>query len=383
MMNTIPFTYGRIAVADDFTNRTAELEQLKRNFTAGINTILISPRRWGKSSLVKKASMEVTSQYPDIKVCRLDIFNVRSEEEFYLTLANAVINATSSGWEEVLKSAKEFLSRLVPRIELSPDMQSSVSFGVNLEELKKEPDEILNLAENIAIKKNLRIIVCVDEFQSISRFPHSEDFQKKLRSVWQHHQSVSYCLYGSKRHMLLDIFTNYSMPFYKFGDLMFLQKIDSSHWIPFIKHRFNDTGKEISDEEALLITELTDCHSYYVQQLAQQVWFRTDRICSEEIVKTAHQALVDQLSMLFADITDRLNTLELNLIKAIIAGEKQLSSKETMQKYNLGTSAGVVRQKKILFEKEIIDEINGEIVFIDPLYRYWLGEKMKGGGVKG
>ncbi len=378
MMNTIPFTYGRIAVADDFTNRTAELEQLKRNFTAGINTILISPRRWGKSSLVKKASMEVTSQYPDIKVCRLDIFNVRSEEEFYLTLANAVINATSSGWEEVLKSAKEFLSRLVPRIELSPDMQSSVSFGVNLEELKKEPDEILNLAENIAIKKNLRIIVCVDEFQSISRFPHSEDFQKKLRSVWQHHQSVSYCLYGSKRHMLLDIFTNYSMPFYKFGDLMFLQKIDNSHWIPFIKHRFNDTGKEISDEDALLITELTDCHSYYVQQLSQQVWFRTDKICSEEIVKTAHQALVDQLSMLFADITDRLNTLELNLIKAIIAGEKQLSSKETMQKYNLGTSAGVVRQKKVLFEKEIIDEINGEIVFIDPLYQYWLGEKMKG-----
>ncbi len=378
MMNTIPFTYGRIASADDFTNRTAELEQLKRNFTAGINTILISPRRWGKSSLVKKASMEVTSQYPDIKVCRLDIFNVRSEEEFYLTLANAVINATSSGWEEVLKSAKEFLSRLVPRIELSPDMQSSVSFGVNLEELKKEPDEILNLAENIAIKKNLRIIVCVDEFQSISRFPHSEDFQKKLRSVWQHHQSVSYCLYGSKRHMLLDIFTNYSMPFYKFGDLMFLQKIDNSHWIPFIKHRFNDTGKEISDEDALLITELTDCHSYYVQQLSQQVWFRTDKICSEEIVKTAHQALVDQLSMLFADITDRLNTLELNLIKAIIAGEKQLSSKETMQKYNLGTSAGVVRQKKVLFEKEIIDEINGEIVFIDPLYQYWLGEKMKG-----
>ncbi len=378
MMNTIPFTYGRIAVADDFTNRTAELEQLKRNFTAGINTILISPRRWGKSSLVKKASMEVTSQYPDIKVCRLDIFNVRSEEEFYLTLTNAVINATSSGWEEVLKSAKEFLSRLVPRIELSPDMQSSVSFGVNLEELKKEPDEILNLAENIAIKKNLRIIVCVDEFQSISRFPHSEDFQKKLRSVWQHHQSVSYCLYGSKRHMLLDIFTNYSMPFYKFGDLMFLQKIDNSHWIPFIKHRFNDTGKEISDEDALLITELTDCHSYYVQQLAQQVWFRTDKICSEKIVKTAHQALVDQLSMLFADITDRLNTLELNLLKAIISGEKQLSSKETMQLYNLGTSAGVVRQKKILFEKEIIDEINGEIVFIDPLYQYWLGEKMKG-----
>lgn len=371
-MLQVPFTYGKIADAADFTNRTEELQQLKRNFTAGINTILISPRRWGKSSLVKKVSAEVCKENTSTRICQLDIFNLRTEEEFYVALANAVIKETSSNWEEIVKTAKEFLARLVPRIEFSPDMQTNISFGLNFENIKQEADDILNLAEKIAQKKKLQIIVCIDEFQSITRFHASDDFQKKLRSQWQHHQRVSYCLYGSKRHMLLNIFTNTSMPFYKFGDLMFLQKIDVRHWIPFIQQRFRDTNKLISENSARLITQLTDCHPYYVQQLSQQTWFRTKKECNDEIVRAAHLALIDQLSLLFADITEHLSVLQLNLLKAIVAGEKQLSSKAVMEKYNLGTSAGVVRQKKILIENEIIDEVDGEVEFIDPLYRFWL-----------
>ena len=371
-MKNVPFTYGRIADADDFTNRTKELEQLKRNFSAGINTILISPRRWGKSSLVKKAGLEIEKENPSIRICQIDIFNVRSEEEFYVTLANNIIQKTATDLEEIARHAKEFLSRLIPRVELSPDMQTNLSFGLNFEEIKRSPDDILNLAENIAKKKKLRIIICVDEFQSLTRFPSSEDFQKKLRSHWQHHQNVAYCLYGSKRQMLLDIFTNTSMPFYKFGDLMFLDKIDVAHWIPFIRQRFRDTDKKISEQSALLITQLTECHPYYVQQLAQQTWFRTEKECRDEIVHEAFLSLIDQLSLLFADITENLSTLQLNILKAIILGEKQLTSQAVLQKYNLGTSAGVVRQKRILMQEEMIDEEKGNIVFIDPLYRFWL-----------
>ena len=371
-MNAIPFTYGKITESADFTNRTEELLLLKRNFIAGINTILISPRRWGKSSLVKKAAGEVFNEHKSIRVCHIDIFNIRSENEFYTALANEVLKMTASGWEEMAANAREFLSRLVPRIEFSPDMQTKLTFGVNLDETERQPDEILDLAEKIARNKNLQLIVCIDEFQSITRFAAPVDFQKKLRSHWQHHSHVAYCLYGSKRHMLLDIFSNISMPFYKFGDLFFLKKISREDWLSFIQKRYQDTNKIIPESSALLITELTDCHPFYVQQLSQQAWFRTESECTDEIVRKAHQALIEQLSLLFTGATESLSSAQLNLLKAIIQGEKQLSSQAVIKKYKLGTSANVVRQKRILIQEEILDEMNGELVFLDPIYQHWL-----------
>lgn len=105
--------------------------------------------------------------------------------------------------------------------------RNEVSLDFDWKEVRRNPDEILDLAENIAADKGLRIVVCIDEFQNIAEFDNPDYFQERLRSHWQKHQHVAYCLYGSKRHMMLDVFTDSSRPFYKFGDLIFLLKINS------------------------------------------------------------------------------------------------------------------------------------------------------------
>jgi hypothetical protein len=202
-----------------------------------------------------------------------------------------VFKATSSGWDYLVKNTRLFLKQLMPQISFSPDKQSNISFSIGWEQLQKSPDDILNLAENIAIKKDLNIIICIDEFQNIALFEHPDTFQRKLRAHWQTHQKTAYCLYGSKQHMLLDVFSNYAMPFYKFGDIMFLEKIPTADWVSFIQKRFTDTKKEISPAEAERIAVLADNHSYYVQQLAQQVWFRTGKRSTPEIVKTRSKTL--------------------------------------------------------------------------------------------
>ena len=188
----------------------------------------------------------------------MDVFNIRSEYEFYLLLANEVLKATSSGWDDLVKHTRFFLKQLLPQVSFSPDKQSKISFSIGWEELQKHPDDILNLAENIAQKKDLSIVVCIDEFQNIASFEHSDVFQRKLRAHWQTHQKTAYCLYGSKQHMLLDVFSNYSMPFYKFGDILFLEKIPTSNWVSFIQKRFVDTQKEIPAAEAERIAQLVD-----------------------------------------------------------------------------------------------------------------------------
>jgi len=371
-MEKLPFIYGRVAIHKEFINRDKDIEHLCSNFNGLINTILISPRRWGKTSLVNKVVEKLKTEKSNLKFCQIDLFTTRKEEDFYLTLAEEVLKTTSTKLDETMRSAKKFLARLFPKITFTPDMQNELSFGLEWDEIKRNPSEILDLAESIAIEKKIRIVICIDEFQNIGSFEDSVAFQKRLRAHWQRHQNVSYCLYGSKRHMLLNVFTNASMPFYKFGDLMFLEKIDTNHWVRFIKKRFKDTGKTISSVEAQMISSLADNHSYYVQQLAQQVWLRTSGICNLEIIKNTHDNLANQLSLLFVSIVESLSTTQINFLKAFLANEPKLSSQETLKKYKLGTSANISRIKKALLEREIIDITGDKINIQDPMFAYWL-----------
>ena len=367
-----PFIFGKIATDKNFTDRVTETAHLVQNFTSLINTIIISPRRWGKSSLVNKAAGLALKQDARLRICHIDLFNVRNEEHFYTLLAQKLITATSSKWEEAVKNAKTFLSHLVPKISFGADPANEITIDLDWQRVKQNPDEILDLAENLARKKGLKIVICIDEFQNISEFTDSDYFQRRLRSHWQLHQNVSYCLYGSKRHIMMEVFTDSSKPFYKFGDLMFLNKIDTPHLTEFFRERFADTGKTINEDASLLIAELVANHPYYAQQLAQQSWFRTKDICTTEIVYNAHSSLVEQLSLLFVSLTENLTTQQLNYLKAIASGEKSAYSFEVMQKYHLSSPTSVTRARDALLKNDILDRQNGKISFQDPIYEFWL-----------
>lgn len=366
------FIFGKIATEKNFTDRETETANLVQSFTSLINTIIISPRRWGKSSLVNKAAKLAMEQDRKLRICHVDLFNVRNEVHFYSLLAQKVIAATSTKWEEAVESAKSFFSHLVPKISIGSDPTNEVSIDFDWESIKQNPDEVLDLAEKIAKKKGVKIVICVDEFQNISEFTDPDYFQKKLRSHWQQHQNVAYCLYGSKRHMMMEVFTNSSKPFYKFGNLMFLDKIDTPCLVEFFNTRFSETGKTITEDAANLIVKLVDNHPYYAQQLAQLSWLRTKDVCDVEIVREAHAALVEQLSLLFVTITETLTTQQLNYLNALIAGEKAISSTDVMHRYQISSTTSIARSKAALIKNDILDSKAGEISFQDPIYAYWL-----------
>ena len=369
-----PFVFGKIVSDENFTDRKAETARLVSNFSSSVNSILISPRRWGKSSLVAKAAEISSGKNKNIKFCFIDLNNVRTEEQFYQQLATKVLNASATKTGILIENARKFFGKFIPNITISPDHATELKLGLDWKEVKKEPDDILDLAEKIGTENKLKFVICIDEFQNISEFESPMDIQKKMRSHWQKHRNVSYCLYGSKRHMLMDVFTSPSMPFYKFGDIIFLNKISLGDWILFIQKRFVDSGKKIGTNEAGMVAELTDCHPYYVQQLAQQAWLRTGVLCTKEIIEESFQDLVLQLSMLFQNLTDGLSRTQLSLLKALTDNVNQLSSQSTVMEYRLGTSANVIKLKKMLMSKEIIDIQGNQISFLDPLYKFWLQE---------
>lgn len=177
-----PFVFGVRVEGDAFTDRKEETKRLKMNFLYGVNTILISPRRMGKTSLVDKACALVKSD--SVKIAKMDAFGCRSEADFVDSFATAVIRATSSKWEEWIENAKTFLSRFVPKVTFGQDPVNDFSISFEYNTGNNAVEDILRLPERIAAQKGCRLVVCVDEFQQIGEFPDSLTFQKKLRGIW-------------------------------------------------------------------------------------------------------------------------------------------------------------------------------------------------------
>lgn len=366
-----PFVFGKIAAGSCFMDREQECAQMVDNFCNLTNTVLISPRRWGKSSLVRRASERAAERDKQLRICHLDIFNVRSEEEFYEKLAECVLTSTSSRWEEMMSAARRYLSSLMPVLSVG-DPQNSVSFSFTKKPVRNNADEVLDLAERIAEEKKLSLVVCIDEFQQIACFDDPEAFQAKLRSHWQLHQRVAYCLYGSRRHMMTEIFTNPGKPFYKFGQNIFLDKIARVHWPPFIISKFRETGKSISEVQCLKIAELTEDNPYYIQQLSEMVWNRTAQVCEDEMIADAFQSLVESQAGLNLALTQTLTITQQNLLHAIVDGVVQLTSASVLEKYGLKNSLTVQRAKKVLVRLDILDDFGRVITMEDPIYAWWL-----------
>lgn len=373
-----PFVFGVRVEGDTFTDRRDETERLKANFTYGVNTILISPRRMGKTSLVDKVCSLV--ECDDIKIARIDAFGCRSENDFINAFATAVVRATSNKWEEWMENAKVFLSRFVPKISFGQDPLNDFSLSLEYNASNNTTEEVLELPEKIAQAKGCRIVVCIDEFQQIGDFPDSLSFQKRLRGVWQLQSHVSYCLYGSKKHMMEQMFQNNSYPFYRFGDLFYLNKISEEDWVEYICQRFETTGKHIPEGLAREICRVTDRYSSYVQQLAWFVWLRTAdaAMASEADLQYGIDRLLDACEPLFIQQTEELSAYQMNFLRAIVNGvHTGFTQSAILSTYRLGTAANVARLKKALIERDLITiPAPKHLEMSDPILALWLKRRV-------
>ena len=375
IMNGKPFVFGVATSGENFTDRKDETARLLMNFRHGVNTVLISPRRWGKTSLVRKVCGIAQSE--NLKVVYLDIFSCRGEKEFYDAFASAVLKQTSSKVDEWLNNVKLFLSRISPKISIGPDPMTDFSLSLELNPRSEEADEILQLPEKIASHKGCNIVVCIDEFQQIGEFRDSRTFQKRLRSVWQLQKSVSYCLFGSKKHLMNELFEKKSLPFYKFGDTIYLKKISTPDWTDYICSRFEATGKSISTDLAAEICRRVDNHSSYVQQLAWLVWTYTDGEATEQNLEDAYRDIIDQNTPLFEKQTESLSAYQMNFLRAMTDGlSSEFTTQEVLRKYQLGSSANVSIIKKALINKELIEVDKRRTVISDPLLKAWLKREL-------
>lgn len=368
-----PFSFGKAVEGMFFTDRIEDTKRLSENLTHGINTILISPRRWGKTSLVKKVISDSNDEM--VKFVYIDIFQCKSESDFLHLFATEVIKQTSSKFDEWVEIARNFLSNISPKLSFGTDPLHDFSLSFEWTN-KTDASSILSLPEKIATKQGVRVVVCIDEFQQIADFRDSLYFQKRLRSSWQHQQNATYCMFGSKRHLMENMFNDTGMPFFKFGDIMFLDKISTDNWVQYICYRFKESGKEINASQAMKICELTENLSSYVQHLCWIVWYKSGNTVKDNDIQSALEDLLEQNKVFFQREIEQVSDFQLNFLRALAFGVTSgFSKKDILKKYSLESSANVQSIKRSLIKKDLIyiDKEN-KLVFTDPLLRIWIRE---------
>lgn len=375
--NEQSFVFG-VSVSDyNFIGRKEEIRRLKMNFEEGINTILISPRRWGKTSLVRKVC-EVVDRKKVIPVF-VDIFKCKTEYEFYNALAEAVLKQTASKTELWMDNARDFIARLSPKVSFSPEPNSEFSLSLGISPKTHAPEEILSLAEEIAQKKQKRIVVCIDEFQQIGEMADSVSIQKRLRSVWQHQRLTSYCLFGSKKHIMMNVFQKRNMPLYQFGDFKFLDKIPTETWVEYIVQHFKDRQRTISAEQAAKICQLVDNYSSYVQQLSWLVFSLIDegQVVTEEHLKQGVKDLLNSQEQLFMQQIEPLTAYQMNFLRCILSGHHDdFGETAVREEFQLGSVSNITRLKTALVDKDIV-EMSGKRYYItDPVFALWFRSRM-------
>ncbi len=365
-MKQIPFKFGGIVTGQHFTNREDEIAKLQSNFISLQNTTIISPRRYGKSSLVKEAAERFVKEEKGFVFCIFDLTYIYSEEELYNKFATTILKASSNKVEEFLQLARNVIKGARVTINTGTG-EPALEFGVNY--IHENIETILNLPQTIARRKKKKVIICIDEFQNISRFEQHEKLQGRLRATWQHHQNVGYVLYGSKMTMMMEIFNNSSKPFYKFGELIYLNRIKSDRLREYVQQAFRSTGKEISVEICNKIIDTVENHPYYLQQFARNIWLLSGKRVTDADFSGAKQSLRSENLNFYNEILEDMTSYQVSFLKALLNKEEHLYSTEVIHTYKLGSSANIRRMYNSFTKKGIIVNEAGKIVFSDPIFK--------------
>jgi hypothetical protein len=259
--------------------------------------------------------------------------------------------------------------RLIPAVSINPVTgEPEISFKPGSKELTPLED-VLNLIEKLGTDKK-KIIVVFDEFQDIFRINSGLD--RFLRSVMQNHRHINYIFMGSSESMIREIFEKKSSPFYRFGTLMTLGKIDPGEFTLFLEKKFieiTDRGKELSGK----ILSITDSHPYYTQQLAFMVWeLLLHSGYSSDIVETAANEIVQSHDNDYERLWNTFNRTDMMVLNGMSASDISPLSDAFSVRFGTGAASTVFSTLQRLTRKGILLKDGSVYSIDDPFFKRWI-----------
>ncbi len=356
-----------IAKGNAFCNREAERRRLISNIKSRQHTLIMSPRRYGKTSLVKYAVDEMGILFGEA-----DLFvaiDAKRVEQQILVGIKKIIGAVSSTTEQVLEIIRQFFQKNSAKWTVGTQ-------GLDIALIPENNDaattimEALNALEDLLKKKNMRAVFFIDEIQQIGEVAEGTGIEGALRHVAQQTQALSFVFSGSNRHLLANMFYDKNRPLYKLCDRIILDRIDKSHYKKHLNKLARKRWKTSLDTQALeTLLLLTEQHPFYMNGLCLRLW--QSALKQAPSLNEINAAWIEMVKEEQPEIARELSILspgQRKILNAISAGfTTELSGKTFLNKINMSSSS-VVEALKILEQGDYIaKKESGEYYLIDPL----------------
>ena len=373
-----PFRYGDLALDDSFTDRREEVAELAADMRNGQNVVVYAPRRYGKSSLVLVATQKVLADGVLVGYC--DLMRTPTKERFAAALARTIYEDIASPVEHALERAVSLFRglRVTPTIEVDPET-GRLRFGFSAGR-KKQTDDIddtierlLELPQEIAAERSRRAVLVLDEFQEIVKLDPT--FPNLMRSVFQAQPEVGHVYLGSKRHVLDRIFNDKNEPFWRSAKRLEIGTIARADFDVFLRKRFDDTDKGITDAALARLLDATGGHPYATQELAYAVWelVPTGMFAHEDDVELALTKVLRGEHNHFARIWETATEQQRLLMLALAEEPATAYSVDYQERHGLTSSSHVQRALDTLVKEEIAGRNEaGEYCIVEPFLAEWL-----------
>jgi AAA+ ATPase superfamily predicted ATPase len=367
-----PFKYGVVVSGEDFADRGRELKELAGKLRENVRIFLVAPRRYGKTSLIKNALKRIERR--GLLTAYVDLYWATSSKDFLEYYLSSLLRGSRSITRRALSIVMDFLPRLRPRLIFDQDGRVEFTVDISGHPPVEAEEEVFNLPERIAKAQGKRFVVVLDEFQEILKLD-GEQLERQIRAAIQHHSNVSYLFAGSKSHMLIDMVSDRTRPFYQMGTLMTLDKIPERKFRSFIESKFVESGKNISSSALNRILRESDNVPHYVQLLSFNLWdhFQRASYIEEAHVEEALQITLRGQEPAYLTLWEGLTHHQRKTAKAVAAqGGRLLTAKETIRHFDLESASNVAKSLKSLISKGILRTEEGAYVFEDVFFGRWV-----------
>jgi hypothetical protein len=370
-----PFTLKEVPVGSAFCDREQEQTDLIKIAVAGQNVLLYSPRRYGKTSLIRKVQHQLESDGALTAYC--DLFGVSSIEEIAGKIAKSIYTITQKN-ENLFQKSIRFLTSFRP--VLSPNQDGGITVSVQ-PAYTSEPMELLettmsSLAGFVRDIPNLVHIV-LDEFQEICEIENSIRIEGLLRHHIQRMQ-CGFGFVGSRRRILLEMFNERKRPFFQSTINYELKTLPQNDLIDFIVSQFDRSGKYVSSSLAAEISNIVDRHPYYVQKFCFFLFDRVKKKVTRKDIAANYRMVLESEKALFESILRGLTAKQIGILRAIAKEPtKRLFAVEYMSRHNLKSTGGIQRGLNVLTAEDLVERNSADDTWnvVDPLFRRWLVEK--------
>ncbi len=369
-----PFIYGSVVTGKNFTNRKKEIKELINDIKNGQNIFIYSPRRYGKTSLMRVIQNKLEKE--GFITIYLDFFQIYSLERFIEVYSKIIAEKADTKLEKIMDFLKQNLGNIIPSITVdnSGNPKLQIDFLRQRKMINSILEDVYELPVKLYKKKKKRILIVFDEFQEINNL-NGESFEKELRSHIQYHEMISYVFMGSKTHILDNMFTDKSRALYKIGKTYPLRKIPRSELIEFILNKFKQGKYSINNKIAEIICESTLNHPYYTQMLCHEIWeiSRDNKKVNEKVVDLAINRIISNQSELYLKIWESFSQNQKSLFIAFVqSGTDKIYSEHYREKNKLPAISTIQRSVRGLIEKGIIEKNDGNYEISDIFFLVWI-----------